>query len=87
MAHKILDEYQDALREMLEFVDKFPDLKETPAQFQERCAQIALRCFWREVEAAEAAKAEVHGGPRRIAIVPSRNGRAVKPAGALCSDT
>ena len=33
---------------MLEFIDKFPDLQETPAQFQERCAQIALECFWQE---------------------------------------
>ena len=33
---------------MLEFIDKFPDLQETPAQFQERCGQIALKCFWKE---------------------------------------
>ena len=39
-----------------EFIDKFPDLQETPAQFQERCGQIALRCFWQE------ASAEPRGG-------------------------
>jgi hypothetical protein len=33
---------------MLDFVDKYPDLQETPAQFQERCGQIALACFWNE---------------------------------------
>ena len=33
---------------VLEFVERFPDLLETPAQFQERCGQIALARFWRE---------------------------------------
>jgi hypothetical protein len=33
---------------MVEFVDRYPDLQETPAQFQERCGQIALLCFWKE---------------------------------------
>jgi hypothetical protein len=46
MAKKILGQYEDEYLEMLEFIDRFPDLQETPAQFQERCAQIALRCFW-----------------------------------------
>lgn len=51
MAQRILNEYPDKLAEMLKFVDKFADLQETPAQFQERCAQIALACFWKEKEA------------------------------------
>ena len=34
-------------------IDRYPDLEETPAQFQERCAQIALRCFWKEQDAPE----------------------------------
>jgi hypothetical protein len=33
---------------MLGFIDKYPNLQETPAQFQERCGQIALACFWKE---------------------------------------
>ena len=33
---------------MLEFIDRYPDLQETPAQFQERCGQIALACFWKQ---------------------------------------
>jgi len=45
--------------EMLKFVDKYPDLQETPAQFQERCAQVALKCFWKELQAAKGAKATV----------------------------
>lgn len=48
MARKILGAYERECLEMMEFVDRFPDLQETPAQFQERCAQIALKCFWRE---------------------------------------
>lgn len=50
MAAKILGEYEPAHLEMLDFVEKFPDLPETPAQFQERCAQVALKCFWRELQ-------------------------------------
>jgi hypothetical protein len=48
MAAKILGEYEDEYLEMLAFVDRFPELPETPAQFQERCAQVALRRFWEE---------------------------------------
>jgi hypothetical protein len=48
MATRILGVYEKEHLEMVEFVEKFPDLQETPAQFQERCAQVALKCFWRE---------------------------------------
>jgi hypothetical protein len=48
MAEKILGAYEAEYLEMLAFIDKFPDLAETPAQFQERCAQVALKCFWRD---------------------------------------
>jgi hypothetical protein len=48
MAERILGEYEDAYREMLEFIERYPDLQETPAQFQERCGQIALTNFWNE---------------------------------------
>jgi len=48
MATRILGVYEKEHMEMVDFVEKFPDLQETPAQFQERCAQVALKCFWRE---------------------------------------
>ncbi|HEX3150307.1 MAG TPA: AAA family ATPase [Gemmataceae bacterium] len=48
MAKRILGEYPDEYMKMLEFIDRFPDLPETPAQFQERCGQVALKCFWNE---------------------------------------
>ena len=50
MAARILGAYEPEHLEMLEFIDRYPDLQETPAQFQERCAQIALKCFWKESE-------------------------------------
>ena len=45
MARRILGCYGKQYLEMLHFVDRFPELPETPAQFQERCAYIALKCF------------------------------------------
>ncbi len=48
MASRILGAYEREHLEMVAFIDRFPDLPETPAQFQERCAQVALKCFWRE---------------------------------------
>jgi SpoVK/Ycf46/Vps4 family AAA+-type ATPase len=56
MAQRILDEYPVQCEEMIEFVDRYPDLEETPAQFQERCGQIALACFWKET----------HGGKETV---------------------
>ncbi len=50
LGERILGEYPEDLVEVLAFIDRYPDLKETPAQFQERCAQIALARFWREEE-------------------------------------
>jgi hypothetical protein len=64
MARRILGAYERECLDMCGFVDKFPDLQETPAQFQERCAQVALRCFWAEqapgaVQQVPASAAEV----------------------------
>jgi hypothetical protein len=54
MARRILGDYPEKVQEMLEFIDKFPQLQETPAQFQERCGQIALASFWQDQQAQEA---------------------------------
>ena len=48
MARRILGAYEAELMEMMAYLDANPDQPETPAQFQERCAQIALKCFWRD---------------------------------------
>jgi hypothetical protein len=48
LAKRILGAYPAEHRELLDFVDRYPELQETPAQFQERCGQIALARFWRE---------------------------------------
>lgn len=58
LAKRILAEYPEEYAKMLDFVDKFADLQETPAQFQERCGQIALARFWRETQEAERELAE-----------------------------
>jgi hypothetical protein len=47
LADRILADCPEELRQMHEFIAQFPDLKETPAQFQERCGQLALEAFWR----------------------------------------
>jgi len=51
LAQRILGDYPAEHAAMLEFVGRYPDLQETPAQFQERCGQIALACFWKDTEA------------------------------------
>jgi hypothetical protein len=66
MARRILAEYPDEHLKMLEFIDRFPDLQETPAQFQERCGQVALACFWKEKHP------EIEG---LLSAAPSRNGK------------
>ncbi len=55
MAGRILGAYEKQHMAMLDFIDRYPDLQETPAQFQERCAQAALKCFWGEQVAREVA--------------------------------
>ena len=68
MAKRILGEYPDEYLKMLEFIDRFPDLPETPAQFQERCGQVALRCFWNETHNP----APIEAGPMPREIVPAK---------------
>lgn len=63
MAKRILGEYPDEYLKMLEFIDRFPELPETPAQFQERCGQVALRCFWDE---ANGGPVELGPAPREV---------------------
>jgi len=48
-------------------------MQETPAQFQERCAQIALRCFWNDKFAAEEKKPDVSEVAESL-LRPSANG-------------
>lgn len=44
MANKILGDFPDKLDEVLEYINQ--NNEETPAQFQEYCAQIALQEYW-----------------------------------------
>jgi hypothetical protein len=81
MAQRILGDYEEAYQDMLDFVERFADLQETPAQFQERCAQIALACFWREQEAVEALRQrpELSRPTRQIPPAPFLPSRAGSP--------
>lgn len=77
MARRILGDYAEPYRTMLEFIDRLPDLQETPAQFQERCGQIALACFWKEKQEALAWSQGANGhvtDRRDIAVKPVANG-------------
>ena len=53
MAERILGEYPSALADMAAWVERHPEVQETPAQFQERCGQIALACFWKQKHGAD----------------------------------
>jgi hypothetical protein len=45
MAEKILSEFPDKLDDVKDYIES--EKKETPAQFQEYCAQIAIQEFWK----------------------------------------
>jgi hypothetical protein len=75
MAERILGEYEDAYLEMLAFIERYADLQETPAQFQERCGQIALRHFWNETHGQEQVREEVPALEVSPPQRPSRNGK------------
>lgn len=68
MAKRILGEYPDEYLQMLEFIDRFPELPETPAQFQERCGQVALKCFWNETHPGQV----IEHGPMPREVVPAK---------------
>jgi SpoVK/Ycf46/Vps4 family AAA+-type ATPase len=67
MAKRILGEYPDEYLQMLEFIDRFPELPETPAQFQERCGQVALKCFWNETHPGQV----IERGPMPREVMPA----------------
>lgn len=48
LAQRILGDIPEGMAEILQFLEKYPDLQETPAQFQERCSQLALKHFWKQ---------------------------------------
>ena len=49
-AEKIFSEDPKGLEIMLKNVNDNPGVKETPAQFQERCTQLALELLWKEAD-------------------------------------
>ena len=47
MAERILQGYPKGMEQMKKFIATHHDLQETPAQFQERCSDVALRLLWK----------------------------------------
>jgi hypothetical protein len=68
MARRILGEYEEEYLKLLNFVDRFPDLQETPAQFQERCAQAALARFWQDQQRAALPRTSADAGKNGTGI-------------------
>ena len=69
MAHRILGEYEEEHLKMVEFIDRFPDLQETPAQFQwSRRAQVGRWArFWHgAVQAGEERRQDVTPRPGQL---------------------
>ena len=52
LARRLLADHPEDMAGLTAFLERNPDIRETAAQFQERCAQIALARHWREAEAA-----------------------------------
>jgi hypothetical protein len=75
LARRILGAYESELMAMIQFVDQYPDLQETPAQFQERCSQVALKCFWKELQEEEAMRLKKDGG--KVITVADDSGESV----------
>jgi hypothetical protein len=59
MAARILGAFEEEHLKMVAFIDQYPELQETPAQFQERCAQVALKCYWRDKHRSAAGESQV----------------------------
>jgi hypothetical protein len=70
LARRIFFDNEDGFRRVCRLVEREPGRKETPAQFQERCAQLALDLLWQSEhpESAPAPDADaaevVYGRPR-----------------------
>jgi SpoVK/Ycf46/Vps4 family AAA+-type ATPase len=70
MARRILGEYPEEYEGVLDFIDRFRELQETPAQFQERCGQLALARFWKEQQAVPGAPPARHGPREKTTPLP-----------------
>jgi hypothetical protein len=67
LAQRILFDNERGLAEIRRQIEREPDRKETPAQFQERCTQLALDMLWAQRKHAHRGNGHAHGNGR-IAI-------------------
>ena len=76
MAAHILGEFPEECEAMLRHIDAHPEELETPAQFQQRCNQIALNRFWQreklreEREGADRGELRPNAEPSRLRSLP-----------------
>lgn len=57
-AKRILKEFPEILEQELEFIEENPELQETPAQCQEKYAQLALKEFWKTASPSNTGRVE-----------------------------
>jgi hypothetical protein len=56
LARRIFFDNEVGYRQMVRLIEQEPNRKESPAQFQERCAQMALELLWQSEQAQAAAE-------------------------------
>jgi hypothetical protein len=75
MAAYILDEFPAEAQAMIRHIDGHPEELETPAQFLQRCSQIALDCFWAREKGLSHGTAmsgcRVDNGDRKMSVANS----------------
>jgi hypothetical protein len=62
LARRIFFDNEEGYALMLRQIEQEPDRKETPAQFQERCAQLALSMLWNSKRQARNGHARILAG-------------------------
>jgi SpoVK/Ycf46/Vps4 family AAA+-type ATPase len=73
LAQRILFDNERGLAEIHSQIERDPDRKETPAQFQERCTQLALDMLWAQRQHAHRGNGHAHGNGR--ILLPSVVGK------------
>jgi hypothetical protein len=63
LARRVFFDNDEGYQRIARLVEQEPDRKETPAQFQERCAQLALDLLWQSEYPEAAPPGGVPGSP------------------------
>lgn len=60
LAKRMLGDAPNELEKIIQFVEEHPEIQETPAQFQERCTQIAIANFWKKANKCKQKSPKIH---------------------------